>query len=139
MVRSFWASQMPLRAVASEVKLTLSKSIRALSLAAITLAVASAEEVRLTGRVIDRTSTPILGARIIMKPVGGDQSLQTESDPTGAFELSLPWQGDYAISVDRTSYYLYKSDALRIDTSPFELQVTLESIHELQTSVDVTA
>jgi hypothetical protein len=70
---------------------------------------------------------------------GRYQVLQTESDPTGAFGLTLPSQGDYAISVDRTSYYLYKSDALRIDTSPFELQVSLESIHELQTSVDVTA
>lgn len=100
---------------------------------------ANAAEVRLNGRVVDKTNAPIAGAKVVIKHESEDQGIQTESDPTGAFLLILPAPGSYAISVDRQSYYIYKAAAMQIDTSPFELQISLESIHELQTSVDVTA
>ncbi|MBI2688428.1 MAG: TonB-dependent receptor [Acidobacteria bacterium] len=119
--------------------MTLTDSIRGLFFVAAVAISANAEEVRVSGRVTDKTNTPISGARIVVKPVGGDQVLQTESDRTGAFGLLLPAAGEYAISVDRTSYYLYKAASLRIDSSPFELHVLLESVHELRTSVEVTA
>ena len=103
------------------------------------LAVALGEEVHLSGRVTDKTSTPISGAKIALVRSGGSPVFETESEPTGAFALVLPAPGDYSLSVDRQGYYIYKSSSLHIETSPFELNVSLDGVHELQTSIEVTS
>ena len=120
--------------------MTLGPPKIALNFAVILAAIAFAEEpVRLMGRVTDKTNSPISGAMILASPVGGVQTLRTQSDPTGFFALTLPSTGDYAISIDKQAFYLHKIESLRIEASPLEIHISLESIHELQTKVEVSA
>ena len=119
--------------------MTLSSWILGLFIATATLAVAEGAEIRLSGRVTDKTSAPISGAKVVLVPAGESQTFETESDPTGAFILLLPAPGDYSISVDRQGFYVYNTSSLRIEAPPFELIVSLDGVHELQTSINVTA
>src|SRR5262245_60527724 len=66
-------------------------------------------QVSVTGRVIDENNAAVAGARILLGPaISTDSqalSLQTLSDPTGSFTLTLQKQGNYLVSVELTGYF----------------------------------
>ena len=99
----------------------------------------AAGEVRLSGRVTNRTNAPVSGAKIEVSKPGNTQTYTAESEPTGAFSLTLPSSGDYSVTVDRQGYYIHKFPSIHFDEPAAELTVSLEGVHELQTSIDVNA
>jgi Carboxypeptidase regulatory-like domain len=95
-------------------------------------------QVRLSGRVTDENVAPVAGARITVSPAGSAKNFEGTSDPTGAFLVALPGAGTYSVKVDREGFYVHTEASLRIPETSLELQVALQTIHELQTRADVT-
>lgn len=105
--------------------------------AAAACCIAEAGEIRLSGRVTDPNGLPVSGAKVVLT-APNQVRFEAESDPTGAYSLTLPDAGSYAVSADREGYYVYKLDALAIQASPFELGITLAGTHEMATSLEVS-
>src|SRR5579862_5042390 len=81
-----------------------------------------AAEVVLNGRVADENNAPVADARITVRQASATAALaEAQSDPTGAFTLSLPSPGDYVVDVAT------------------ELTLTINSVREVFQSVDVSA
>src|SRR5580700_10730571 len=97
-------------------------------------------QVRLSGRVTNETNAPVAGAKVIVAQP--PKSFEATSDPTGPFELLLPEPGVYALKVDREGFYVFSQPALTIPppepgAPAFELHVTLHTIYELSSSMEV--
>jgi hypothetical protein len=66
-----------------------------------------ADEVTLSGRVVDENSAPVPAARVNVRPTvsstiaASGKSWEVQTDPTGAFTLTLPEPGDYLVGVTR--------------------------------------
>jgi hypothetical protein len=104
-----------------------------------TITIASGAEVRLSGHVTDKTSAPVSGAKVTLTLLNEGQTFEAESDPTGSFSLLLTTAGEYSISVDRQGYYVYAAPSLRIESTAFELTIALDGVHELRSSIEVSA
>jgi len=106
------------------------------------LGACAAAQVRVNGWVTTQNSVPVAGARIIMQDVPPTTSWQAISDPTGFFDLRLPGPGQYSLRVDREGFYVVSRPDVTVPSAvagapPFELHISLESIHEIQTAVEV--
>ena len=100
-------------------------------------------QVRLIGQVTNDTNAPVAGARITAESITLSKTFEATSDPTGAFTMSLPEAGTYLLKIDREGFFIHSESAMMIpmvsgETS-MELHVTLQTIHEIRSSVDVTA
>jgi Carboxypeptidase regulatory-like domain len=97
-------------------------------------------QVHIVGRVMNETNAPIPGAKVVLSRAA--KSFEGISDPTGAFAMQVPEPGDYSLKVDRQGFYLYSQPVLDVpaptaSSAAFELRVTLQTIYELSTSVEV--
>lgn len=99
---------------------------------------ASPAQVRLTGRVTNETNAPVPGARITVETVPPSKSYEAISDPTGGFVSLLAEPGTYSLKVDREGFYVHSEPTIIIDSAAYELHITLQTIHEIRSSVDVT-
>lgn len=93
----------------------------------------------MSGRVTDKTNAPVSGAKVVLKAAVEGPAFEAESDPTGAFALMLPAAGSYSLSVNRHGYFVHQAASIAIQGPSFELFVSLDSVHELRTSIEVTA
>ena len=92
----------------------------------------------LTGRVTGDDQIPIGGAVVTVHSAGiSAETYQTTSDPTGAFQLSLPGPGDYLVSATHQGFYELKDHAVRADPDA-DVALTLTPIREVFQSVDVS-
>ena len=94
-------------------------------------------EVRLTGRVTDANSAPVSGARIALQSPAA--SLQTVSDPTGAFRFDLTAPGDYSLSAEHEGYFQVKDRAIQLSDGANEVTLVLNPVREQFESVQVSA
>jgi hypothetical protein len=106
------------------------------------LCTAALGQVRVAGRITNENDLPVAGARITFEDVPAVTMWQAISDPTGAFELGLPVPGPYSLKVDREGFYVVSKPDFRVpptpgDAPPFELRVSLQSIHEIRSTVEV--
>ena len=99
---------------------------------------ARAADAELSGFVKDENEVPVAAARVRLSPVppasGG--SWQAETDPAGAFSLTLPAPGDYLVDVQRQGYYELKDRLVHIGAA-LELMLTMNTVREVFQSVDV--
>src|SRR5437870_5701344 len=66
-------------------------------------------EVRLIGRIVNETSTPLAGARVALLSGPGMAGVRLVSDHSGAFVFVAPAAGDYAVSIDHEGFFQIKS------------------------------
>jgi hypothetical protein len=97
-----------------------------------------ADEVTLQGRVVDENAAPVPAARVNARPAASGKSWEVQTDPTGAFTLTLPEPGDYLVSVTREGYYALKEHEVRIETSQ-ELTLAITTVREVFQSENVNA
>jgi hypothetical protein len=101
-----------------------------------------AQQVRLAGRVTNETNAPVAGAAITAETTPPSKVFETTSDRTGAFVLLLPEPGSYSLRIDRAGFYVHSEPALVLplaspEAPSAELHVALQTIHEIQTTVEV--
>ncbi|HUI56989.1 MAG TPA: TonB-dependent receptor [Bryobacteraceae bacterium] len=98
----------------------------------------------MSGRVVDENGAPVRGARVAVRLTNAAAATsmagpwQAQTDPDGAFALSLPGTGDFLVSVEREGYYTLRDRPLHVETAP-EVTLVLNSIREVFQSVDVAA
>ncbi len=117
--------------------------IRALALiSALTSFSLDAAEVALHGRVVDENDAPVQAARVSVRPAAvpaaAATSWQAQTDPDGAFIVTLPAAGDYLISAEREGYYALKDHAVHIEGAE-ELTLAINSVREVFQSENVNA
>lgn len=99
-------------------------------------------QVRVTGRVTNQNNLPVAGARVTIQGVSATGSWEAISDPTGFFLLQLPAPGEYSVKVDREGFYVVVQPNVSVPAPgpgapPFEVHISLESIHEITSTVEV--
>src|SRR5581483_7598819 len=96
-------------------------------------------QITLTGRVVDENHAPVRGALVVAVRHTGSAatSVQAETDPTGAFIISLPEPGEYLINVDRQGFYPLHARPIQVEPSAPELTLTLNTVREVFQSVNV--
>ncbi len=103
-----------------------------------------AADVVLQGRVVDENDAPVRGARVNARPAaaaaiaGSAKSWEAQTDPVGAFTLTLPGPGDFLVSVEREGYYALKDRDVRVEAAQ-ELTLVINSVREVFQSVNVDA
>ena len=97
-----------------------------------------AADVILTGRVVDENDAPVRAARVNVRTVAGTNFWEIQSDPTGAFSITLPGPGDFLINVACEGYYALKDRPVRVDASQ-ELTLAISSVREVFQSENVSA
>jgi hypothetical protein len=95
-----------------------------------------ADDVVLHGRVLDEDEAPVRQARVTVRL--GANSWEAETDPTGAFTLTLSGPGDFFVSVAREGYYALKEREIRIEATE-ELTLVIHSVREVFQSENVNA
>jgi hypothetical protein len=96
-------------------------------------------QLRLTGRVTNPNNLPIAGARVTVQNVPPTGTWEAISDPTGFFMLQLPAPGSYSLKVDREGFYVVSQRQIEVGAgeAPPELHVSLDSIHEITSRIEV--
>jgi hypothetical protein len=103
-----------------------------------------AAEARLTGFVRDENGAPVAGARVIVRPAPATPGApappggpwQAQSDPEGAYSITLPASGDYLVDVQREGYYELKDRPLHVEGA-LEFTLMLTTVREVFQSVNV--
>ena len=92
----------------------------------------------LTGYVKDENDVPVAKAIVTVRvaPPAAGGPWQVETDPAGAFAVTLPGPGDYVIDVAREGYYELKDRPVPLDTA-LEVTLLINAVREVFQSVDV--
>jgi hypothetical protein len=91
----------------------------------------------LSGRVADEDGAPVGEVRIVVHATTSPAVLvQTQTSPSGAFEIVLPGPGDYLIDAEREGYYALKNRPVHVEGAQ-ELTLAITAVKEVFQSVDV--
>lgn len=102
------------------------------------LAAAHASAAELTGHVQDENEAPVAGAHVTVRAIAPLTGVwQADTDPTGAFYITLPASGDFSIDVEREGYYALKNHAAHVEPD-LSVILTINSVREVFQSVDVS-
>lgn len=93
-------------------------------------------QVRLSGRVTSETNAPVPGANVTVRRTGDNTVYRGISDPTGAFAITVPEPGTYSVRVNREGFYIHTETSVALPGP--DVHVALQTIHEIQTTVNVT-
>ncbi len=98
----------------------------------------SAADATLRGRVVDENEAPVSFARIHVGTAAATapSTLDTQTDPTGNFTLTLPASGDFLLTITREGYYALKDRPLHLE-GPLEITLTLNTVREVFQSENV--
>jgi hypothetical protein len=89
-------------------------------------------DVTLHGRVVDENDAPVLEARVVVAGV------EAQTDPTGAFTMTLPGAGDFSFSVAREGYYALKDQVVHV-SGDHQIILLINSVREVFQSQNVNA
>ncbi len=89
-----------------------------------------AADVVLNGHVVDENNAPVAGAHVTAGPE------EAQTDPDGAFHITLPAAGEYQVSVEREGYYALKDRVLRVETNQ-EVTLVINTVREVFQSQNV--
>ncbi|HYA17765.1 MAG TPA: TonB-dependent receptor [Bryobacteraceae bacterium] len=113
---------------------------RKLHLIAVLLSLAChcAAQIAVSGRVVDEENSPVADAHVAVHPTASASPVvEAQTDPTGAFNITLPAPGDYLLSVDREGFYALRDRPIQVAAPPAELTITVNSIREVFQSANV--
>jgi hypothetical protein len=96
-----------------------------------------AADVTLHGRVVDEDEAPVRDAHIQVRSATAN-IWSGQTDPTGAFTITLPGPGDILISIEREGYYELRDHAAHVELTQ-ELTFVINSVRELFQSENVSA
>ena len=102
-----------------------------------TIASLAEAEVRVAGRVVNETNTPVAGAKVTFEEIPSAKSFLAISDATGSFVVQLPAAGEYILRVDREGFYVISARPVAVTATPLELHIALQSVYEIRSSIDV--
>jgi hypothetical protein len=99
-------------------------------------------QVRMAGRVTNENNLPVAGARVTMEDIPATRTWEAISDPTGSVLLQLPAAGAYSLKVDREGFYVVSEPLVTVPVTPageppFEVHISLQSIHDIHSTVEV--
>lgn len=99
-------------------------------------------QVRVAGRVTNENNLPVAGARVTLTDNPVTKTWEAISDPTGEVVLQLPAAGTYSLTVDREGFYVVSEPQVTVPAPapgepPFELHISLQSIHDIRSKVEV--
>lgn len=95
--------------------------------------------VTLDGRVVDENDAPVRAARVTVRAATtSTNAWEGQTDPTGAFTLTLPVPGDFLVSVEREGYYALKDRPVHVESTQ-ELTFAINSVREVFQSDNVNA
>jgi hypothetical protein len=99
-------------------------------------------QVRVAGRVTNENDLPVPGALVTVEDIPLTKAWEAISDPNGVFLLQLPSAGPYSFKVDREGFYVvskldFTVPATPLDAPPFEVHISLQSTHELRSTIEV--
>jgi hypothetical protein len=99
-------------------------------------------QVRVAGRLTNENNLPVAGARVTLADIPATKSWEAISDPTGAVLLQLPAAGAYSLKVDREGFYVVSEPLVTVpatppDEPPFELHISLHSIYDIRSTIEV--
>lgn len=99
-------------------------------------------QVHVAGHVTNENNLPIAGALVAAHDIPATRTWEAISDPTGNFVLELPAAGQYSLKVDREGFYVVTESTVTVPeraagAPPFEMHISLESIHQISSTIDV--
>ncbi len=116
-------------------------SIRLLALVSVLLAVAvasvSAQQLRLSGKVVDENGAPVAAAQLTLMASDSPTPLKTTADEAGRFMVPLVLPGTYQLRVEKVGFYAYVDTKFVVPESPISLEVTLHHEQEYEETVNV--
>ena len=113
----------PIHSIGLPLALRLHGEMRMLLAIAWVVLTAWGEPYRVTGRVVNETSAPVEGARILLKC--STVTTQALSDPTGAFRLDLPDGSACRLRVERDGFFPLVDRALEPSQDGTDLRLVL--------------
>lgn len=98
----------------------------------------SVQAAELRGHVTNENDLPVAGARVTVHPPvpGLAAPVQTQTNPDGAFSLTVKNPGDYLVDVDRQGYYQMTDRPVHIQGT-VEVTLVVNTVREVFQSVDV--
>lgn len=113
--------------------------LRVLSICAPAILPACAADLTLQGHVVDETDAPVDAAQVTVRSVADPAvTLNSETNPTGNFTVSLPGPGDFVVGVRRQGYYELKNQPLHVDAEQ-EITLVINTVREVFQSENVNA
>ena len=95
-------------------------------------------QVKLAGRVVSDTNTPLGAVALTIRPADGfGERLRTLTDPAGGFRFQLERPGEYLVDAELSGYFALKDRRIRLEAGDNDLRVTLNPVREFAESVDV--
>jgi hypothetical protein len=94
--------------------------------------------------VVDQNDAPVREARVNVRPAAvstipaAANSWETQTDPTGAFTLTLPEPGDFLVNVEREGFYAMKDRPVHVAGTE-ELTFAIDTVREVFQSENVNA
>ena len=97
-----------------------------------------AQEVRVSGRVVDENAAPVPAARLdFSSPLTSRPLPAAFTDEFGRFDVVLPRPGAYAIQAGKDGFFLLKDVQANFTGGVNRLTVTLNHLRELVETIDV--
>jgi Carboxypeptidase regulatory-like domain len=105
----------------------------------------------LHGRVIDEDGLPVGGAQVRLEYVGppssggsptettAGQSFSASSDDTGAFTIANLSAGQFAVRIEKASFFVLTGQKIELSQDTTEFTFTLNYIEEVREKVDVSS
>ncbi len=94
--------------------------------------------------MVDQNDAPVRDARVSVRPAAvltiaaPANSRETQTDPTGAFTLTLPEPGDFLVSVEREGFYALKDRPVHVAGTE-DLTFAINTVREVFQSENVNA
>jgi hypothetical protein len=91
----------------------------------------------LAGRVVDDSGAPIADARVSARAAPDAPPAEAYTNAAGAFELALPREGRYLVTVERLGYFRLENRPVDIDAHSAEVTLVLNPQRDVFQSVEV--
>jgi len=101
-----------------------------------------AADITFRGRVVDENEAPVHDAIVYIESAAAAsasaKSLQAQTDPTGAFTLTVPEAANVLVSVECEGFYALKNQPVHVESS-HEFTFVINSVREVFQSENVNA